>query len=176
MTEDGAAASDSRRRVILGRIRGAHGVRGAIRVQVFTEARESLLEHSRWLVGRDEGWTDFTVQRGNPHGDGLLAFLEGVKDRDAAEALRGMDVAVWRDELPVLAEDEYYWSDLQGLRVVTVSGTELGAVERLMETGANDVLVVTGERERLIPFLPGDVVTRVDLDAGCLEVDWDPEF
>ena len=111
-----------------------------------------------------------------PTATDCVVILEGIADRDAAEALPGVEVAVWRDGLPALAEGEFYWSDLVGLTVATTEGVDLGVVDRMMETGANDVLVVKGERERLIPFLMDDVVRQVDLEAGHMEVDWDPEF
>ena len=79
------------------------------------------------------------------------------------------------DELPPLEDGDFYWAELEGLRVVTVEGAELGVVKRLMETGANDVLVVQGERERLIPYVAA-VVRNVDLDSRTIEVDWDKDF
>ncbi len=104
-----------------------------------------------------------------------MARLDGVTDRDAAAALAGCDVGVARDALPALDDGEYYWSDLIGLEVRSVDGVALGTVARMMETGANDVLVVDGERERLVPYLPGRVVRSVDLEAGTIEVDWHVE-
>ncbi len=160
----------------MGRIGSAHGVRGWLRVQPFTETPDGLLAFPRWMLGRRGEWREFALVEGQVHGSSLLARLAGIADRDAADALRGSEVAVWRDELPTLAQDEYYWSDLEGLEVVTGEGVALGTVERLFATGANDVMVVRGERERLIPFVPGEVVRRVDLQARCMEVDWDPEF
>jgi 16S rRNA processing protein RimM len=171
-----AVAGADRRRVVLGHIRGPHGVRGWVKVQTFTEERETLLQHPLWLVGRGEEFREYRLKSGQGHGSGLLVSLEGVSGRDEAEALRGKDVAVWRDALPALEENEFYWSDLEGLEVVTRDGIRLGVVERLFETGANDVMVVAGDRERLIPFVMDEVVLRVDLAARCLEVDWDPEF
>ena len=88
----------------------------------------------------------------------------------------GQQVFVGRDQLPATVEGEYYWSDLEGLEVHTTNGDVLGRVERLMETGANDVLVIRGQREHLVPFIQGQYVTRVDLEGGVIEVDWDPEF
>ena len=164
------------RRVVMGRIRGPHGVKGWLRVQPFTEARESLLDYPLWMLGGGDDWRDYRLQRGSPHGSGLLVSLAGVADRDAAQVLAGSDVAVWRDELPGLKAGEFYWSDLEGLAVVTGDGVHLGVVERLFETGANDVVVVAGERERLIPFIMDDVVCRIDLEAGVMEVNWDPDF
>ena len=116
------------------------------------------------------------MREGHEHGDGLLVRLEGIADRDAAAALRGSEVSLWRSQLPALEEGEYYWSDLEGLGVVTMDGAFLGVVERLFETGANDVMVVRGERERLIPFVMDEVVRRIDLAAARIEVDWDAEF
>ncbi len=164
------------RRAVLGRIGGAHGVRGWLKVRPFTEAPTTLLRFPRWLLGRDGRWREFSLAEGRSQGSALIVRLEGVADRDAAQALRGCEVAVWRAELPALGEDEYYWSDLEGLAVVTVQGEELGVVDRLFATGANDVMVVRGGRERLIPFVLGEVVLRVDLQGGRVEVDWDPEF
>jgi 16S rRNA processing protein RimM len=108
--------------------------------------------------------------------------LEGVSDRNAAEALSQAEILMPKAELPALADDEYYWYELEGLAVFTRAGERLGRVSSLFETGANDVLVVRGDRdaidrrERLVPYLPGDVITEVDIDAGWMRVDWDPEF
>ncbi len=120
-------------------------------------------------------------------GKGLVAHIAGVDDRTLAEAYSGLEVAVKGDSLPALEEGDYYWSQLQGLQVWCrdvsgAGGTEarvlLGTVDYLIETGANDVLVVKpstdsiDDRERLIPYLPGDVVTKVDLERAEIEVDW----
>ncbi|MFT5450239.1 MAG: 16S rRNA processing protein RimM [Gammaproteobacteria bacterium] len=163
-------------RVILGRIRGAHGVRGLLRAQPFTENRDTLLGFTEWMLGAGGEWREVKLISGHAHGNELLVKMVGVENRDEAQQLRGSEIAVWRSQLPVLDEEEFYWSDLEGLKVVTCDGFELGVVERVFATGANDVLVVSGEHERLIPFLPGDVVKQVDLQAERIEVDWDPEF
>ena len=104
------------------------------------------------------------------------AKLEGIEDRDAAKAWVGSEVAVERDRLPDTDEGEYYWFDLIGAEVVDAGGRRLGRVQGLMETGANDVMVVRGERERLIPFIVEQVVKAVDLDARRITVDWDSEL
>jgi 16S rRNA processing protein RimM len=115
--------------------------------------------------------------RGRAQGNGIVAELPGVTDRDAAAALVGSEIGVARSALPPPAPGEYYWSDLEGLEVSTVEGVSLGTVSHLLATGANDVLVVrNADRERLIPFLVGQFVTEVDLEAGRVTVDWDPEF
>lgn len=163
-------------RVILGRVAGPHGVQGWLRVRTFSEARETLLGFQRWMLGDRAGWTGYRLQEGRAYADGLLVRLQGIADRDAAARLRGSEVAVWRSQLPPLEDGEYYWADLEGLRVFTADGVCLGIVQRLFETGANDVMVVQGERERLIPFVMDEVVRRIDLEGGRIEVDWDAEF
>ena len=117
------------------------------------------------------------VEVGRPQGKGVVAKLAGCDDRDAAEALIGCEIAVRRDQLPeTTAPGEHYWTDLVGLRVETVDGIDLGTIERLFETGSNDVMVVQGERERLIPYIWDEVVREVDLEGGRMRVAWDPDF
>ena len=114
--------------------------------------------------------------RGRESPKGLVAVFPDVEDRDAAEAMRGTDVYVPRSALPPASADEYYWVDLEGLRVVNLEGVEFGRVSHLFSTGANDVVVVHGERERMIPFLQPDYITAIDFDAGLMTVDWDADF
>lgn len=159
----------------MGRIAAPYAVKGWVKVQPYTEYLESLLDYPVWRLGKGGSWQLYRVLDGRPHGRFLLAQLEGVGDRDAAQRLRGMDVAVARDELPELSEGEYYWADLVGLEVVSVAGLSLGRVEGLIETGAHDVLRVGGERERLIPFT-APIVLEVDLSARFIRVDWEAEY
>ena len=111
--------------------------------------------------------------RGQRHGKSVVARLDGVHDRTQAEALRGAEIAVQRAAMPEPDRDRYYWTDLQGLQVVRTDGVELGRIDHLLETGANDVMVVKGEQERLIPFAMHEVVVEVDLSAGRVVVDWE---
>lgn len=164
------------RPVTLGRVGAPHGVGGWLRVRSAARPPESILEFDHWLIGGPGTWTEYRVLDGRARSNGLVARLDGVADRDAAAALRHAAIAVPRAALPAPAADEWYWADLVGLAVETVDGTPLGRVDGLLETGANDVLVVRGERERLIPWLPGRVVMRVEAGAGRLVVDWDPDF
>lgn len=169
------------RRVVLGKVRGAKGVHGWVRIESFAGPMENLFAYPRWQLRCGGRWVEYRVLEGQRHGPGLIAWLaaengEPLKDRDQAMTLFGASIAVFRSELEELPEGEYYWVDLEGLRVATVDGVELGVVERVFETGANDVLVVRGERQRLIPFVQGPVVEAVDLDAGLITVDWDADF
>ena len=162
--------------VVVGRVGAVFGVRGEVRVHSLTDPPENLCDYQPWYLWGGSGWVERDPTSVRGHGRGLVAQFAGIADRDAALSLVGSEIAVRRDQLAATADDEYYWVDLLGMRVVTIDGVELGKVDRLMETGANDVLVVLGDRERLIPFLPGDVVKVVHRESGCIEVDWDPDF
>ena len=135
---------------------------------------EAILGYQPWLLGEEK--KPVKIVDGRKQGKGLVALLPGFEDRETAAKLVGQQIFVDRDQLPATLEDEYYWSDLEGLMVRTTSGELLGQVEKLMETGANDVLVIRGKRAHLVPFVQGQYVKHVDLENGLIEVDWDPEF
>lgn len=162
--------------VEIGRISGVYGLHGWVKVYSYTEPRENILAYSHWHVHTRGQWRPMEVAEGRGHGKGVIARLAGCEDCDAASLLVGAEIAVTRKQLPPAGPGEYYWVDLEGLRVVTLSGIELGTVDHLFETGSNDVMVVKGERERLIPFIQGAVVVQVDLEHRIMRVDWDPEF
>jgi 16S rRNA processing protein RimM len=164
------------RRIVLGRISGVFGVQGWVKVFSETEPRDQIIGFNPILLGREGRWQEARIEAGRSHGKGVIMKIEGCDDRDAAAALMGTEIAVLRHQLPPLPEGEHYWADLVGLEVRTLDGIALGVVEGLLHTGANDVLVVQGDRERLIPYVAGDVVREVDLETGVLRVDWDPEF
>jgi 16S rRNA processing protein RimM len=160
----------------LGQITGAHGVKGWIKVHSFTKPRTNLLDYREWqLEHRGREWT-VAVMAGRESGRKLIAKLAGIDDRDAAAELAGAAISVRRSELPELAADEFYWADLVGLEVQNTAGDRLGTVTGLIETGANDVLVLDGSDQHLIPFARGETVLRVDLENGEIIVDWDASF
>ena len=163
--------------LLVGRILGAFGVRGEVKLQSFTDPQRAVLGYQPWTLRDANGHTrQLDGVRGRETAKGVVATVPGVEDRDAAEALRGTEVWVPRSALPPPAPGEYYWVDLEGLRVVNTEGAALGTVSHLFSTGANDVLVAQGERERMIPFVQPDYVLGVDFDAGVVTVDWDPDF
>jgi len=135
---------------------------------------EAILDYQPWLLGEDK--SPVKIVDGRKQGKGLAALLPGFNDREGAAILVGSQIFIRRDQLPATDDDEYYWSDLEGLEVHTINGELLGRVESLMETGANDVLVIRGQRQHLVPFIQGQYVKHVDLESGSIEVDWDPEF
>ncbi len=169
------SASGGSAPLVVGRISGPWGIQGWVRVYPYTVRAGDLLSYLPWYLEGADGWQPVEILEGRPHGKGLVVALAGCADRDAAERLAGTNIGIYREQLPPAEAGEYYWSDLTGLRVVTRDGTELGRVDHLLETGANDVLVVHGDRERLIPFVQGTVIAAVDLMSGVITVDWDPD-
>lgn len=163
--------------VIMARIGAPFGVRGWVKVHAYAEPPASLLEFPVWHLGHEGDWQDRSLAESRALGGAVLAVrFEGIEDRDQAATLRGLEVAVDRQALAPLPAGEYYWADLVGLKVINADGQSFGVVRNLLETGANDVLVVQGDRERLIPYIRPDVVRAVDLAAGELHVDWDADF
>ncbi len=160
----------------VGEISGVFGVKGWVKIFSFTERRENVLRYSPWLLLKNGETKPIKVLDGALQGRSVVAKLEGIEDRDQAAALMGWQIFISQEQLPKAAADEYYWSDLIGLEVENLEGVRLGQVESLMETGANDVVIVKGERERAIPFLQGQSIIRIDLDARQMVVDWDPDF
>lgn len=173
-------------RVILGRVSGVFGIKGWVKVWSWTDPPEGILDYPCWQLRLPGGWEKHELRAGQRQGKGLVAQLAGCEDRDQALRFLQADIAVGRHELPALAEGEYYWRDLEGLRVLgrTPEGRSvlLGVVDHLLATGANDVLIVkptedsVDGRERLIPWVEDKVVTGVDLAARELRVDWDPDY
>ncbi|TCK18930.1 16S rRNA processing protein RimM [Thiogranum longum] len=152
-------------------------MRGWVRVFSYTQPRENIVTYKPWFLRRDSGeWRETTLEEGRAHGKGVVARLADCTDRDQAQRLIGYEIGVDRNRLPVLPPGEYYWKDLIGLQVVNTQGDDFGKVDHLLETGANDVLVVKGDRERLIPFVMKQVIVEVNPDQGRILVDWDKEF
>jgi 16S rRNA processing protein RimM len=162
------------KKVALGYISAVHGIKGWVKVHSWTRPMEAILNYQPWLLGEDS--KPVKIVDGRKQGKGMAALLPGYENREQAANLVGQQIFVEREQLTPTEKDEYYWSDLIGLDVHTTTGAVLGRVDRLMETGANDVLVIQGDREHLVPFIQGQYVMRVDLEDGLIEVDWDPEF
>lgn len=164
------------RRVVVGKIAGVYGVKGWVKIRSFTGPEENIFTYVPWRLENMTPALELRVLDGRFHGSGLVALLEGITDRDQAAKLVGQHISVPRACLPELGEGEYYQTDLLGMRVVNLEGVEFGRVDQIMETGANDVLVVVGERERLVPFLLGQAVREVNLAEQRILVDWDADF
>lgn len=159
----------------MGRIVAPYGVRGWVKIQPFTEALDSMFDYDQWWMKDDSGWLAADVEEAKIHGKTIVAKLADCEDRESAFALKGVEIGVSRDDMPEAGENEYYWSDLIGLRVRNLQQVDLGEIKDVFATGANDVLVVKAERERLIPFTD-PVVMEVDIASGHMLVDWDADF
>ncbi|MDP1658905.1 MAG: ribosome maturation factor RimM [Methylotenera sp.] len=181
--------------VVMGRIVAPYGVFGWLKVVPDTEAFDGLFDYDTWWLGKGDDWREMVVETAKVHNDVLVVKLAGIDDRDAALACKGKQIAVPRDQLPEAEENEYYWSDLIGLRVKNKQDIDFGLIVDVFETGANDVLVVKPDtvkvevakevfakevvkdkpQERLLPFIES-VVLDVDLKAKTMLVDWDADF
>lgn len=163
-------------RVTLGKIIGLYGLHGWVKVYSYTDPIANILNYSPWQLYHHGQWQTVTIAEGKLNGKRVIAHLESGQDRDQAAQLLGAEIAVYREQLPPLAPGEYYWLDLIGFTVINTKRIILGKVHHLLETGANDVFVVTGERERLIPFLWERVVITIDFPSQLITVDWEEDF
>jgi len=161
-------------RVLLGHIAGVHGIKGWVKIHSYTDPKDAIFDYQPWLLGEAQVATELV--EGKASGKYLLARLKGVNNRDDAAAVAGQKIQVGKDALPQLQDSEFYWADLVGLKVINQDGSALGSIVDMLATGANDVMVVNGDRERLIPFVMDLYVSQVDLEQGFVKVDWDPEF
>lgn len=165
--------------IVVGEISGVFGLKGWVKVYSFTSPKENILTYSPWVLRKGSELKTVNVLDGGLQGKAVVASLSGIADRDVAAGISGYEIAIDAALLPKAEEGEYYWRDLIGLKVETEQGISLGVVDYLLETGANDVLVVKNtddDKERLIPFIQGQFVKTIDLESGIMIVDWDPEF
>lgn len=161
--------------IALGKIVGVFGVKGWVKVFSETRPREQIFKYSPWILELNGSVIEAELVEGKVQGKGLIASLKGFADCDQAKQLSGAVITVAEQALPATGKDEYYWSQLVGLNVVNLQGINLGRVKSLFETGANDVMIVKGDEEHLIPFTRYAVID-VDLDSGMITVDWDEDF
>ncbi|AFH93036.1 TPA: ribosome maturation factor RimM [Providencia stuartii] len=169
--------------IVLGKLGAAYGIRGWLKVFSSTEHAESIFDYQPWFIQRSGQWQHIELEDWKHHNKDIILKLKGVDDRDAATLLTNFEIVVDSAQLPELDNNEYYWKDLMGCQVVTLQGYNLGTITDMMETGSNDVIVIKanlkdafGIKERLVPFLDGQVIKKVDLKSKLIEVDWDPGF
>jgi len=167
---------------VLGKISTAFGIKGWVKVYSYTQPMTNILEYPVWHIRKGGRWQEFKVLQGKPQGKGLVASLQGISDRDLALSLHQCEVGVPEDALPELEEDEHYWFQLIGLKVVNTEGVTLGQVKELFDSGGGNQVMATqpcegsvDQKQRLLPFVD-QYVLEVDLDSGLIQVDWDPDF
>jgi 16S rRNA processing protein RimM len=162
--------------VIVGRFGRAHGIKGFVTVHSFTDPRENILRYTDWHAYIDKCWQPLKILHLEVNNKSILAQIEGYREREHVANLTNVEIAISRAQLPSLNVGEYYWHQLVGLEVIDQQDRSLGKVVEIMPTGANDVLVVEGEKRHLIPYLPGQFVVDVDLIQKRIKVDWDMDF
>ncbi|NNF68122.1 MAG: ribosome maturation factor RimM [Gammaproteobacteria bacterium] len=163
-------------RLAVGRVSGLHGVSGWIKVYSYTDPPDNIFEYQPWVLDYSNAQHEIAVVDSRRNGRVLLAKFADIADRDQAAVLVNAEIFVAREQLPAPQDGQYYWADLLGMQVISTEGIVLGEVSRLFETGANDVMVVVGQRERLIPWIKDKVIDDVDLATRQIRVRWDPEF
>ncbi len=168
--------------ITLGRIGRVHGIKGWLRLISFTEPADNILEYHSFSAQLQGKSLILQMDDVQPQGKAYIAHFVGFDNPESARELTGLELQVSVDTLPVLADGDYYWHQLQGLRVRNLQGEDLGSITGMLATGANDVLVVKGDlqsidrRERLIPYLDTAVVKTVDLEEGWVTVDWQADY
>ena len=169
-----ARTGEGSRPVVLGRIGAPFGVQGWVKVQSYTDPLEGITGYPVWELHRGVSLSRKAVLDWKRAGPGVAVRLGGVETREAAQALTGAEVRVERADLPPTAPGEYYWHDLVGLDAYSLEGVPLGRVAGVLDMPAHPVLVLEGDRERLVPLVR-ERLAAVDFDAGRLELDWHPD-
>lgn len=158
--------------IIVGRFGRAFGVKGWIRLLSFTDPANNILEYQPWYLKTHQGWQPLEISGVDFKGDTIIIKLPDCDDPETVRRYTNCEIAIDRSKLPKLSKGEYYWADLIGMKVVTTNGTELGVVDRLFETGANDVLAIEGKEEILLPYV-AEVIKAVDKTTKTITVEWE---
>lgn len=162
--------------VVIGRIAGLYGIKGWLKIISYTEPRVNVFSYSPWYLNRGSAWLKVDVDSGRAHNKGIIVKIKGCDDRTYASPMIDSEIHVSRILFPLASSDEYYWSDLQGLKVCNLQDEVLGIVASMMSNGVQDIMVVRGDIERLIPFVKNHFVISVDLSKKRVIVDWPLEY
>ena len=164
----------SDKKIHVGKITGAHGIKGWLKIISFTSPPENIVQYSSWIIQKDGKDQVYTVVEGKQNHNKIIVKLRDIDDRTQAEKLKNSEIEIMRSELPNLGDQKYYWSDLEGLKVISIDQESIGIVDSLFETGANDVLVVKGKNNKriLIPFVMDEIIKEVNIDLDYIKVYW----
>jgi 16S rRNA processing protein RimM len=163
--------------IIMGKTGSSHGLHGWLKIRSFTEKTDGILDYNPWYFETKNGWEPFRLEKVQRKEKFLTVKLAGIESPEQAKYLSGKEIAVKRSQLSLPDENEYYWADLVGLTVMNQENRILGKVISLLETGANDVLIVGDDQNPevkcAIPWLPDSVIVTVDLGEKRMRVNWD---
>ncbi|MFK5891612.1 MAG: ribosome maturation factor RimM [Pseudomonadota bacterium] len=177
---------DENKNIILGKLNAHHGIKGWLKVFSYTDPKQNILSYSQVMLfrdGQENCWKKVEIIDGRLQGKGVVVHIKGYDNREASAELIGSTVVVTRENLEKLPEDDYYWVDLIGSKVINQEGIVLGNIVDMLATPANDVMIVKHQekpegiqQEYLIPYVMGQFVLAVDLSSGEIQVDWDVDF
>jgi len=162
--------------VVVGRFGRPHGIKGFVTVHSFTDPRDNILRYTDWHAFIHNKWQAIKLLRVETHSKAIVALIEGYPERELVAELTNVEIAVQREQLAELSPGEFYWHQLIGMNVVNQQGQPFGTVIEILPTGANDVLVVQGEKRHLIPYLPEQFILNIDSSQQLITVDWDVDF
>ena len=162
--------------VVIGRFGRPHGIKGFVTVHSFTDPRDNILGYTNWHAFLNNQWQPIKLLCVEVYSKAIVAQIEGYPERESVARLTNIEIAVHKEQLAELEPGEYYWHQLVGMSVVNQKGDLFGEVIEVMPTGANDVLVVQGEKRHLIPYLPGQFIIEINDSQRVITVDWDLDF
>lgn len=162
--------------IVIGRFGRPHGIKGFVTVHSFTDPRDNVLRYSDWHVFMNNKWQPIKLLSAEVQDKSIIAQVEGYPERELVARLTNVEIAVQQEQLAELKPGEYYWHQLIGMNVINPKGESFGTVTEIIPTGANDVLVVEGEKRHLIPYLPDQFILNIDSSKRLITVDWDMDF
>ena len=162
-------------KLLVGKINGFFGIRGWVKIFSHTEPRDNILNYQPWWYLDKDQWRTIEITNGREQSKTIVAHVKAVDSREQAQHLLGLELYIKKSQLPELDSEELYWHELDGMRVVTVDNVELGVVEQIVATGANDVIVVKGEKEHWVPYIEPFLIST-NAETKQIIVDWDEDF
>ncbi len=162
--------------VVVGCFGRPHGIKGFVTVHSYTEPQDNILSYNNWHGFIDKRWQPLKLLSAQIHSKAIIAQVEGFPERETVARLTHVKIAINKEQLAPLAVGEYYWHQLIGMSVVNQTGFTFGKVIEVMATGANDVLVIKGEKKYLIPYLPNQFILDINEQSQTITVDWDADF
>ena len=162
------------KKIYLGKITGVHGIKGWLKIQSFSSPPENILNYPSWIINNKGEEDYYSIEQGRKQNNKIVAKLEKIDDRNTAESLINSKIQILRSDLPKLSNENYYWSDLVGLSVLNSEEKVIGRIESLIETTANDIMVInTPKDERvLVPFVMHEIIKEVNLELNYVKIDW----